>query len=249
MKKIILFLALLAFVYLKPKIYKLDNCQVRYMLKKVKVLFNELDSLKVQDLIPYNLELKKENSNEIVNASCYIEKSLSKKSTRNSYCYILSDFLDDESSYKISKINSKYDLDKKKFNFIFNECEYSGNNKPIFFRQVNNFNLIDNKGIFMFYAITKDKNNAPSSITFLTNITYENNAEIKEAICFINSKQDKSPNITQIAYECIIEEIENQNFKYLRILDSDDISGIPYDYNDILRNPINPKSYSRRNFS
>ena len=237
MKKIILFLTLLTFVYLSPKILKLENCQVISILRKVKIFFNELASLKVQDLIPFNLELKNENSNQIVNAYCYIEKFINKK-TRNSYCYILSEFLDDQSRYTISKINSKYKLDKKNFSFRFNECKYSGNNKPIFFKQVNNFSLIDNKGIFMFYAITQDKNYAPSSITFLANITYENNAEIKEANCSINSPQDKSPIISQIAYKCEIEGIDINKFKFLRILDSDDISGIPYDYNNIFIDPF-----------
>ena len=236
MKKIILFLILFILVYLKPKIPSEIKCQIRYMYRKVKLSFNELSSIKNKGLIPFSLELKNEISNQEVNAYCYIEKSLSKNSERNTYCYILSDLLDDTSSYIISKINSEFKLDpKNKVKFNFNQCEYSRNNKQIFFRQVNNFTVTDDKGYFMFYAITK--NYSLPSITFLTNIIYKNKSEIREANCFLK-QENKTPTITQIAYKCEIEEIEIKDFKYLMILDSDDISGIPYEYNNILRNPI-----------
>ena len=240
MKKMILLLTLFILVYLKTKINSQDNCEIRYMFRKVKLSINELSSSNIpEDLIPFNLELTSENSNQIVNAYCYIEKFIDKNIKRNSYCYILSDFLGDSISYKVFSINSKYNLEvKKQFQIkIMNNCEYSGNNKSIFFRQVNNFNFIDKKGIFMFYAITKNKSYSLPSITFLTNIIYENDIEIREALCTKNSIQEnESPNIIQIEYKCEIKEIEN--FKSLRILDSEDISGIPYDYNNILRDPI-----------
>lgn len=206
MKKIILFLILFILVYLKPKISSQINCQIRYMYRKVKLSFNELSSINNQGLIPFSLELKNENSNQKVNAYCYIEKSLSNNSERNSYCYILSDFLDDSSRYIISKINSEFKLGfKEKVKFNFNQCEYTRNNKQIFFRQVNNFTATYNKGYFMFYAITK--NYSLPSITFLTNITYEDNSEIREVKCFLK-QENKTLTITQIAYKCEIEEID-----------------------------------------
>ena len=68
---------------------------------------------------------------------------------------------------------------------------------------------------------------------------YENNIKTRIASCSICSdiyNEYISLDIKQIAYLCKIEEIEN--FKYLRILDSDYIYGIPYDYNYILKDPI-----------
>ena len=245
MKKRVLFLSLLALAYLLDcgkninivPILTQNNCQIRKMFGKFKLLAIDYSDNK-NDLIPFNLEL----NNRIINTnvSCYIkEKNISyySFSIRNAYCYILSDLLNDLSNYNIASIYSKYDdikiIDNFKLNG-FNKYEYSNYNMSIFFRQVNNFTVEGENGIFMFYGLTKSTSSYSSQITLLINI---NNNEIREAKCNEQYVENISLYINQITYKCEISKIKN-NIIDLRILDSDDVSGIPYDYNDILRNPI-----------
>jgi len=230
MKKLILFLLLLTFVYLNVKI---DDCQINKVIlsEEFKDHSNLLSNL--PELFPFSLELKSANSE----ANCYIESP--KSSTRYAYCYVLSEFLDDLNRYKNSNYN-KVIFNNHKFgikisnSFKFetlNKCEYSKKKTPILFRQVNNFNLNANKGTFMFYGVTKGKFNSDLSITFFVNIIYEKNIETKKAKSSSCSSNNMSSYLYQIACTCTIEDIEDHYYKYIRILDSDDISGIPYGYN------------------
>jgi hypothetical protein len=105
MKKIILFLSLLTYAYLSAKINYLDNCQIG----KVKLSDSIKDPSLLQnlpELIPFSLKLKKAHANHELN--CYIENSNSSKI--NSYCYVLSDFLEDLTTIKSSSINFYYTL-------------------------------------------------------------------------------------------------------------------------------------------
>ena len=89
----------------------------------------------------------------------------------------------------------------------------------------------------MFFGLTKGKFSSDLSITFFLNITYEdeNIPEISKAKCSNCIKSNINTSyLYQIACKCTIEEIQNPNYKNIRILDSDDISGIPYDYYDRL---------------
>ena len=246
MKKIILFLSLFTIVYLfecrkymqimhiMPSITS-NDCQIRKMFGKIKLSVIDYTNNK-KDLIPFNLELKNINN---INISCYIKEeniSFYSFSIRNAYCYILSDLLNDLSNYNIASIYSKYDdikiIDNFKLN-DFNKYEYSNYNMSIFYRQVNNFTLQGKNGTFMFYGLTKSTSSYSSQITLLVNI---NNKEIRESKCNEQYVENISLYIRQITYKCEIKEIDN--ISNLRILDSDDVSGIPYDYNDILRDPI-----------
>ena len=245
MKKRVLFLSLLALVYLLDcgkninivPILTQNNCQIRKMFGKIKLLAIDYSNNK-NDLIPFNLELNNWMMN--ANVSCYIkEKNISyySFSIRNAYCYILSDLLDDLSNYSVASINSKFDNIKVIDNFKlnnFNKYEYSNYNMPLIYRQVNNYTLEGKNATFMFYGLAKNTSTYSSQIAFLIKINYN---EIKEAKCYEQNIENISSYIKQITYKCEIKEIDN-NILDLRILDSDDISGIPYDYNDILRDPI-----------
>ena len=244
MKKRILFLSLFTIVYLfdcgkyiyiMPSITP-NNCQIRKMFGKIKLSVIDYSRNK-KDLIPFNLEL---NNIDNINVSCYIKEenvSFYSFSIRNAYCYIFSDLIEDLSNYNIASIYSNHDdikiIDNFKLN-DFNKYEYSSHNNLIFYRQVNNFTLEGDNITFMFYGLVKRASSYSSQIILLVNI---NNNEIKEAICNEQNIENISSYIKQIAYKCKIKEIEN-NITNLRILDSDDVSGIPYDYNDILRDPI-----------
>ena len=246
MKKIILFLSLFTIVYLfecrkymqimhiMPSITS-NDCQIRKMFGKIKLSVIDYTNNK-KDLIPFNLELKNINN---INISCYVKEeniSFYSFSLRNAYCYILSDLLNDLNNYNIASIYSKYDDIKINDNFKlndFNKYEYSNYNMSIFYRQVNNLTLQGKNGTFMLYGLTKIKSSYSSQITLLVNI---NSNEIREAKCNEQYAEQISLYIRQITYKCEIKEIDN--ISNLRILDSDDVSGIPYDYNDILRDPI-----------
>ena len=233
MKKMILFLSLITFVYQDVKLNYHDYCQIQ----KVKLKDNSNLLKNFPDLIPFSLELKRANAN--YGADCYLEYS--NPSIGNVYCYVLSDYLDDLIVYKSRTYKIDYNNNKdffkikfdKSFKFeILNKCEYSKKNTPILFRQVNNFKFEGKKGTFMFYGVTKGQFDSSLSISFFINIIYENNTETKKAKCSTYSKSNIiSSYLYQIACKCTIEEIKDLNYKYIRILDSDDISGIPYGYN------------------
>jgi hypothetical protein len=103
----------------------------------------------------------------------------------------------------------------------------------IFYRQVNDFKLSRGEGTFKFYGLINSESYSPE-ITFLTNIYYNDSSRIKEAICKEPKKENISQYLKQIVYNCKIKEIY-KTITNLRILDSDYVSGIPYDYNDTLR--------------
>jgi hypothetical protein len=248
-KRILVFLSLFTIVYLFDcgkylnimPIITPNNYQIRKMFGKIKLSVIDYSSNK-KDLIPFNLEL---NNIDKINVSCYIKEeniSFYSFSIRNAYCYILSDILDDLSNYNFTSIYSDYDDIKITDNFKlnnFNKYEYSSNNMSIFFRQVNNFILEGENFTFMFYGIVKNTSTYSSQITFIIKINYN---EIREAKCYEQSIENISSYIKQITYKCEIKEIEN-NIIDIRILDSDDVSGIPYDYNDIQRSYRNSKCY------
>ena len=239
MKNIILFLSLLTFVYLDSNINNQDYCQIRKLKIQKKIQINK-NIGNLPYLIPFNLELN--HKNVIHEINCYIENPNS--SQINAYCYVLSDILEKfQNQFHDSNLNLDYNNITnffkikcvKKFNIeILNKCQYSNNNTPILFRQVNNFNFNDRKGTLNFYGVTKGKFNSDLSITFFINIIYENYVEINKAKCPTCSiSNDVSSYLYQIACTCTIEDI-NPNYKNIRILDSDDVSEIPYGYNDRL---------------
>jgi len=250
MEKEILFLSLLTLVYLYDfKILNQDPnypCTIRNMFGKVKLSFERHSD--ISGLIPFELNLKNEMSGKIVNVSCYINiketKYLGIIYEKSAYCYILSDILDDLNIYNISSIKAKYDIeisDNFKFN-AYNKDEYSSYNMPLFYRQVNNFQPGSKKATFMFYGLKKYTYTIFNSfyfneITFIIKLHYDNYSEIGEAICFKIKTEDFPSDIQQNSYKCEITEIKN-NLKYIRILDSDSVSGIPYDYNNKFKDPI-----------
>ena len=244
MEKEILFLSLLTLVYLYDfKILNQDPnypCTIRNIFGKVKLSIER--NYYISDLIPFELNLKNEISGKIVNVSCYIEKNDWYHYQKSAYCYILSDILDDLNNYNISSIKSEYDIeisDNFKFN-AYNKDEYSSYNMSLFYRQVNNFQLGSKKGTFMFYGLKKYtifNFFYFTKITFIIKLHYDNYSEIREAICYRIKTDDFPSDIQQNSYKCEITEIKN-NLKYLRILDSDDVSGIPYDYNNKFRDPL-----------
>ena len=249
MEKEILFISLLTLVYLYDfTILNQDlsyPCTIRNKLGKVKLSFIR-HSKDISGLIPFSLYLKNNISGKIDNASCYIYIKDFKIFNFNlfqqrayAYCYFLSDILDDINNYKISSVKSKYDIkvdDNFKFN-ASNKDEYSSHNMSIFYRKVDNFEFVSKKGTFMFYGQKKLLSKSLDSITFIIKLYYENYNEIREAKCSRKKIEDISSYIQQISYKCEIAEMNN-NFKNLRILDSDYVSGIPYDYNNMDKDPI-----------
>ena len=249
MEKEILFISLLTLVYLYDfTILNQDlsyPCTIRNKLGKVKLSFVR-HSKDISGLIPFSLYLKNNISGKIDNASCYIYIKDFKifnfnlfQQSAYAYCYFLSDILDDINNYKISSVKSKYDIkvnDNFKFN-VSNKDEYSSHNMSIFYRKVDNFEFVSKKGTFMFYGQKKLLSKSLDSITFIIKLYYENYNEIREAKCSRKKIEDITLYVQQISYKCEIAEM-NKNFKNLRILDSDYVSDIPYDYNNMNKDPI-----------
>ena len=208
---------------------------------KLLIKRSKFSSSNPPSLIPFNLELKNKKSGQIKKAYCYIDNIENRSKYRNSYFYILLDLLEEFSNYNISSIKSKYEIRVDKLFKLksLNKCKYSSYNMPIFYRQVNNFDFAGN---FMFYGLA----NNTFSKTFFINIIYEDYDEIRKIKCEMKNVSIILPYINQIIYKCVINE---QNIKNLRILDSDELSGIPYDYTGILRDPIETQEAILANYA